>query len=173
VHRRLPGEHRHPALHPPPAGPRPRRRAGRHQRVEPVPLVCGRVCPQESQCEAQCIVRKEARAEAVGIGRLERSSATTPPRRAGPAAGVPLPRQGRDRRLRAPPGLATAADLAKAGADVTVYEALHVVGGVLRYGIPSFRLPRDIIDREVQGLRDLGVKFETNKVVGKTFTSTS
>ena len=66
-----------------------------------------------------------------------------------------------------PAGLAAAADLVRLGADVTVFEALHVVGGVLRYGIPSFRLPRDIIEREVKRLTDMGVKFETNKVVGK------
>lgn len=71
-----------------------------------------------------------------------------------------------------PAGLAAAADLVRFGADVTVYEALHVIGGVLRYGIPAFRLPREIIDREVQGLRDMGVKFELNKVIGKTFTIT-
>ncbi len=69
-----------------------------------------------------------------------------------------------------PAGLAAAADLVRYGADATVYEALHVLGGVLRYGIPSFRLPRDIINSEMQRLRDFGVKFETNKVVGKTFT---
>ena len=69
-----------------------------------------------------------------------------------------------------PAGLAAAADLVRYGVDATVYEALHVLGGVLQYGIPSFRLPRDIIDGEIQRLRDFGVKFETNKVVGKTFT---
>ncbi|QQR99980.1 MAG: NADPH-dependent glutamate synthase [Austwickia sp.] len=135
------------------------------------PSICGRVCPQESQCEAQCIVRNEKRGrEAVGIGRLERfvgdnavPRRATPPQVSRSLGKVGIIGSG-------PSGLATAADLAKAGADVTVYEALHVVGGVLQYGIPSFRLPRNIIDREVQGLRDLGVKFDTNKVVGKTFT---
>ncbi len=135
------------------------------------PSICGRVCPQENQCEAQCIIKNEKRGrEAVGIGRLERfvgdnaaPRKNTPPANAGALGNVAVIGSG-------PSGLAAAADLAKAGADVIVYEALHVVGGVLQYGIPSFRLPRDIIDREVQGLRDLGVKFETNKVVGKTFT---
>ncbi len=135
------------------------------------PSICGRVCPQESQCEAQCIVRNEKRGrEAVGIGRLERfvgDNATpvrnTPPVFAGKLGRVAIVGSG-------PSGLAAAADLAKAGCEVVVYEALHVVGGVLQYGIPSFRLPREIIAREVQGLRDLGVEFNTNKIVGKTFT---
>src|SRR4029453_7264953 len=69
-----------------------------------------------------------------------------------------------------PGGLAAAADLVKFGAEVTVFEALHVIGGVLRYGIPSFRLPREIIDREIKSLGDMGVTFEVNKVIGKTFT---
>ena len=133
------------------------------------PSVCGRVCPQESQCEAQCVLIK-AKMEPVAIGRLERF--------VGDNAHAARPKAlhfekslGRVAIVGSGPGgLAAAADLVKFGADVTVYEALHVVGGVLRYGIPSFRLPRDIIDREVQRLRDSGVKFETNKVFGKTFT---
>ncbi len=132
------------------------------------PSICGRVCPQESQCEAQCIIAKKV--ESVAIGRLERfvgDNATLPPakpyRFAKKLGNVAIVGSG-------PAGLSCAADLVRFGADVTVYEALHVVGGVLRYGIPSFRLPREIIDREVQYLRDLGVKFETNKVIGKTFT---
>nr|NLI50234.1 NADPH-dependent glutamate synthase [Propionibacterium sp.] len=135
------------------------------------PSICGRVCPQESQCEAQCIIKNEKRGrEAVGIGRLERfvGDNANPPRNSPPVVDAKL---GRVAIVGSgPSGLAAAADLAKAGCDVTVYEALHVVGGVLQYGIPSFRLPRSIIDREVRGLRDLGVRFETNKVVGKTFT---
>lgn len=133
------------------------------------PSVCGRVCPQESQCEAQCVLVK-AKMEPVAIGRLERfvgdnsrNTAVTPPRFATSLGRVAIVGSG-------PGGLAAAADLVKYGAEVTVYEALHVVGGVLRYGIPSFRLPRDIIDREVKRLQDSGVKFETNKVIGKTFT---
>jgi homotetrameric NADPH-dependent glutamate synthase len=132
------------------------------------PSICGRVCPQESQCEAQCVIAKKV--ESVGIGRLERfvgdnarAAKARPPANAGQLGKVAVVGSG-------PAGLAAAADLVRFGADVTVYEALHVVGGVLRYGIPSFRLPREIIDREVQYLRDLGVKFETNKVIGKTFT---
>jgi len=135
----------------------------------PFPSVCGRVCPQESQCEAQCVLVK-AKMQPVAIGRLERfvgdhaaRRPATPPRFERCAGRVAVVGSG-------PGGLACAADLIKLGAEVTVYEALHVVGGVLRYGIPSFRLPRDIIEREVQRLRDAGARFETNKVIGKTFT---
>jgi len=132
------------------------------------PSICGRVCPQESQCESQCVIGRKK--EAVAIGRLERfvgdharPPAVTPPRFDKSLGRVAIVGSG-------PAGLAAAADLARFGADVTVFEALHVVGGVLRYGIPSFRLPRDIIDREVKRLTGLGINFETNKVVGKTFT---
>jgi homotetrameric NADPH-dependent glutamate synthase len=132
------------------------------------PSICGRVCPQESQCEAQCIINKKM--ESVAIGRLERfvgdnapPKKQTPPKFDKMLGRVAICGSG-------PAGLACAADLVRYGCDVTMYEALHVVGGVLNYGIPSFRLPRDIIAREVQGLRDLGVKIETNKVIGKTFT---
>jgi glutamate synthase (NADPH) small chain len=131
--------------------------------------VCGRVCPQESQCEAQCILVK-GKMEPVAIGRLERFVGdNAPPQEmkrpanAGALGRVAIVGSG-------PAGLACAGDLARYGADVTIYEALHVIGGVLRYGIPSFRLPRPIIDREVKNLETLGVKFETNKVIGKTFT---
>ena len=135
----------------------------------PFPSVCGRVCPQESQCEAQCVLVK-AKMEPVAIGRLERfvgdfaaQRPVQPPQVEQQLGKVAIVGSG-------PGGLAAAADLVKRGAECTVYEALHVVGGVLRYGIPSFRLPRDIIDREVNRLRDAGVRFETNKVIGKTFT---
>jgi len=140
------------------------------------PSVCGRVCPQESQCEAQCIVGKNKKdpMEPVAIGRLERfvgdnarAPKAVPPsfeRTLGRVAVVGSgPSSG-------PSGLAVAADLARYGCDVTVFEALHVIGGVLQYGIPSFRLPRDIISREVDNLKSMGVKFETNKVIGKTFS---
>jgi homotetrameric NADPH-dependent glutamate synthase len=132
------------------------------------PSICGRVCPQETQCEIQCILEKKM--EPVAIGRLERFVGdhapipdVRPPDNAGSLGRVAVVGSG-------PAGLAVAGDLARNGADVTVYEALHVVGGVLRYGIPSFRLPRTTIDREVKTLSNLGVKFETNKVIGKTFT---
>jgi homotetrameric NADPH-dependent glutamate synthase len=135
----------------------------------PFPSICGRVCPQESQCEAQCVLVK-AKMEPVAIGRLERfvgdHAKPRPAQRAAPQrqlGKVAIVGSG-------PGGLAAAADLLKYGADVTVFEALHVVGGVLRYGIPSFRLPRDIIEREVRQLCEAGLKVETNKVIGKTFT---
>ncbi|MCX7893388.1 MAG: NADPH-dependent glutamate synthase [Burkholderiales bacterium] len=136
------------------------------------PSVCGRVCPQESQCEAQCIVAKNKKLpmEPVAIGRLERfvgdnapAAKSTPPRVARRLGRVAVVGSG-------PAGLAVAADLVKCGCDVTVFEALHVVGGVLQYGIPSFRLPREIIAREVDNLKAMGVAFETNRVIGKTFS---
>jgi homotetrameric NADPH-dependent glutamate synthase len=132
------------------------------------PSICGRVCPQESQCESQCIINKKM--ESVAIGRLERfvGDNARPPKTVPPAFAQPL---GRVAVVGSGPGgLAAAADLVRFGAEVTVYEALHVVGGVLQYGIPAFRLPRDIIARELQRLKDFGVRFETNKVIGKTFT---
>jgi homotetrameric NADPH-dependent glutamate synthase len=132
------------------------------------PSICGRVCPQETQCEAQCVIK--AKVESVGIGRLERfvgdngkPRPASKPKFAKKLGKVAVCGSG-------PAGLAAAADLVKFGADVTIYEALHVVGGVLQYGIPSFRLPREIIDREVKTLTDQGVKIETNKIIGKTFT---
>ena len=131
------------------------------------PSICGRVCPQEQQCEAQCIIGKKV--EPVAIGRLERfvgDHARSRPSVRPPNAGrwrVAVVGSG-------PGGLGCAADLARAGVDVTVYEALHVVGGVLAYGIPAFRLPRDIISREIDRLVQMGVRIETNKVVGRTFT---
>jgi glutamate synthase (NADPH/NADH) small chain len=132
------------------------------------PSICGRVCPQESQCEAQCIIGKKV--EPVAIGRLERfigdharAKPWVPPPSAGKLGKVAICGSG-------PSGLAAAADLVQLGAEVTLFEALHVAGGVLRYGIPSFRLPREIIDREVKAVEDMGVRIETNKVIGKTFT---
>ncbi len=136
------------------------------------PSICGRVCPQETQCEAQCILirNKGRKLESVGIGRLERfvGDHARPPKAVPPVIENPL---GKVAIVGSgPAGLAAAADLVKFGATVTVYEALHVLGGVLQYGIPTFRLPRDIIDREIQRLKDMGVRFEINKVIGKTFT---
>lgn len=133
-----------------------------------LPSICGRVCPQESQCEAQCVVGRKL--EPVAIGRLERFVGDN----ARPRKGEPPRFETRLGRVAVvgsgPSGLAVAADLVRYGCEVTVYEALHVVGGVLQYGIPSFRLPREIIAREVDALKALGVKFETNKVIGKTFS---
>ena len=136
------------------------------------PSVCGRVCPQESQCEAQCIIgkNKKQEMEPVAIGRLERfvgdnarAPKAMPPRVESNLGRIGVVGSG-------PSGLAVAADLARYGCAVTVFEALHVIGGVLQYGIPAFRLPRDIISREVDNLKGLGVRFETNKVIGKTFS---
>ena len=136
------------------------------------PSVCGRVCPQESQCEAQCVVgkNKKMEMEPVAIGRLERFVGDN-----ARAARAQAPRFERSLGRVAvvgsgPSGLAVAADLVRYGCEVTIFEALHVIGGVLQYGIPSFRLPREIIAREVENLKNMGVKFETNKVIGKTFS---
>lgn len=136
------------------------------------PSVCGRVCPQESQCEAQCQVgrNKKTPMEPVAIGRLERFIGDNAP----PAKSAPPKVEKKLGKVAivgsGPSGLAVAADLVRYGAEPTVFEALHVVGGVLQYGIPSFRLPREIIAREVDTLKAMGVAFETNKVVGKTFS---
>ena len=143
-----------------------------------LPSVCGRVCPQETQCEAQCIIGRKM--EPVAIGRLERfvgdhghvtvTAPAAPTAPADTAATHDSPRRRVAVVGSGPAGLACAADLARAGVGVTVLEALHVAGGVLRYGIPSFRLPREIIDREVRSLVDLGVEIETDQVVGRTVT---
>ncbi len=134
-----------------------------------LPAVCGRVCPQETQCEEKCV--RGIKGEPVGIGRLERfvadwhnnNTCEVPPRPAPNGHKVAVIGSG-------PAGLTCAGDLAKKGYEVTVFEALHKAGGVLVYGIPEFRLPKAIVQKEVDGLRDLGVKLETNVVVGKTIT---
>lgn len=134
-----------------------------------LPAVCGRVCPQEKQCESKCI--RGIKGESVGIGRLERFVADwhntfsaenpTPPLSNGHKVAVVGS---------GPSGLTCAGDLAKKGYDVTVFEALHIPGGVLVYGIPEFRLPKAIVAKEVDTLKKLGVKIETNVVIGKTLT---
>jgi len=132
------------------------------------PSICGRVCPQETQCESLCVIGKKV--EPVAIGRLERfvGDFARPPKAVKPVFEKSL---GKVAIIGSgPAGLAAAADLVRFGCEVTVYEALHVLGGVLQYGIPPFRLPREIIFREIQRLRDMGVKFLTNKVIGKTYT---
>ncbi len=134
-----------------------------------LPAVCGRVCPQESQCEAKCV--RGIKHEPVGIGRLERfvadwhnANATEKPVRPAPNGHkVAVIGSG-------PAGLTCAGDLAKKGYDVTVFEALHLAGGVLVYGIPEFRLPKSIVQKEVDTLKELGVKIETNMVVGRCIT---
>ena len=134
-----------------------------------LPAVCGRVCPQEVQCEATCIVG--IKLEPVAVGRLERFVADFAVGR-----GWDKPPQFKSAGKKAavigsgPAGLACAGDLIKAGVDVTVYEALHVAGGVLKYGIPEFRLPNDTIDIEIEGLARMGVKFELDCIIGKLFT---
>lgn len=132
-----------------------------------LPAVCGRVCPQERQCESKCV--RGIKGEPVGIGRLERF-----------AADYHMA-NGTDKIVKAEPngkkvavvgsgpsGLTAAGDLAKLGYDVTIYEAFHTAGGVLMYGIPEFRLPKDIVQKEIEKLKALGVKIETNVIIGKT-----
>lgn len=134
-----------------------------------LPAVCGRVCPQESQCEKHCTLG--IKFEPVGIGRLERfvadyhneNSTDTPERPMSNGKRVAVIGSG-------PSGLTCAGDLAKKGYDVTVYEALHTAGGVLVYGIPEFRLPKSIVKKEIDTLKSLGVKIETNVIIGKTLT---
>ena len=134
-----------------------------------LPAVCGRVCPQERQCESKCI--RGIKGESVGIGRLERFVADwhntfcleNPAKPQSNGHKVAIVGSG-------PSGLTCAGDLAKKGYDVTVFEALHIPGGVLVYGIPEFRLPKAIVAKEVDTLKKLGVKIETNVVIGKTLT---
>lgn len=136
-----------------------------------LPAVCGRVCPQEKQCEAECIYVRSGK-EPVAIGHLERFAADFE-RESGqisvpevaPANGVKIAVVGSG-----PAGLSFAGDMAKLGYDVTVFEALHEIGGVLKYGIPEFRLPNNIVDVEIDNLRAMGVKFITNCIIGKTLT---
>lgn len=137
-----------------------------------LPAVCGRVCPQESQCEAPCVVG--VKHEPVAVGRLERFVADAAAGQGWDDAPVIAP-NGHGHKKAAiigsgPAGLACAGDLAKRGVEVTVFEALHVAGGVLKYGIPEFRLPDMIIDREIDGLRKLGVEIRLDTVIGKLFT---
>lgn len=137
------------------------------QESSTLPAVCGRVCPQEKQCEAQCIHLKMGH-EAVAIGYLERFVAdnsqiesTKPEVSNGKKVAVVGS---------GPAGLAFAGDMAKYGYQVTVFEALHEIGGVLKYGIPEFRLPNAVVDHEIDGLRKLGVHFQCNTIIGKTLT---
>lgn len=134
-----------------------------------LPAVCGRVCPQESQCESKCV--RGIKAEPVGIGRLERFVADYHNSLENVAVHVPQPNGHRVAVVGSgPSGLTCAGDLAKLGYQVTVYEALHLAGGVLVYGIPEFRLPKRIVQKEVDTLKKLGVEVETNVVIGKTLT---
>ncbi len=136
-----------------------------------LPAVCGRVCPQETQCEARCV--RGIKGEPVGIGRLERfaadwqaaqgEKAPVPPRAGEKAPKIAVIGSG-------PAGLSCAGELAKNGCAVTIYEALHTPGGVLVYGIPEFRLPKDIVRREIEALEELGVTVVTNAVAGRSLT---
>ena len=134
-----------------------------------LPAVCGRVCPQETQCEEKCV--RGIKGEPVGIGRLERFVADWHNANAKEAPAKPASNGHRVAIIGSgPSGLTCAGDLAKKGYEVTIYEALHKAGGVLVYGIPEFRLPKAIVQKEVDGLKALGVKLETNVVIGKTVT---
>ena len=138
-------------------------------RSSSLPAVCGRVCPQESQCEGKCT--RGIKNEPVGIGRLERFVADWHRENVHTAPIVPAPNGHKVAIIGAgPAGLTAAGDLAKLGYKVTVYEALHVAGGVLMYGIPEFRLPKAIVQQEIDGLRKMGVDFECNMVIGKVLT---
>ena len=135
-----------------------------------LPAVCGRVCPQESQCEAKCI--RGFKGDPVSIGKLERFVADTAREQ-----GIKPQTSGEKKEKKVavigsgPAGLTCAGDLAKAGYDVTIFEALHKAGGVLSYGIPEFRLPKSVVvDAEVENVKSLGVKIETNVVIGKATT---
>jgi len=135
-----------------------------------LPAVCGRVCPQEGQCESQCFYVQKMNKPAVAIGNLERFAADF--ERESGQISVPevAPRKGIKVGVvgSGPSGLAAAGDLIKMGYDVTVFEALHEIGGVLKYGIPEFRLPNVMVDVEIENLRQMGVVFEPNFIVGKT-----
>ncbi len=135
-----------------------------------LPAVCGRVCPQEKQCEAKCFYVDKLDKQAVAIGHLERfaadfernSGVSNVPETAAPN-GIKVATVGSG-----PASLSFAGDMVKYGYDVTVFEALHEIGGVLKYGIPEFRLPNSVVDFELENLRKMGVKFETNFIVGRT-----
>ena len=136
-----------------------------------LPAVCGRVCPQESQCEGRCTRGLKEGCESVGIGRLERFAADWHREHSTAQATAPASNGHKVAIIGAgPSGLTCAGDLAKLGYKVTVFEALHVAGGVLMYGIPEFRLPKAIVQSEIDGLKALGVDFETNMVIGKVLT---
>ncbi|MBQ4191243.1 MAG: FAD-dependent oxidoreductase, partial [Clostridiales bacterium] len=137
-----------------------------------LPAVCGRVCPQETQCEAQCI--RGIKGEAVSIGRLERFVADTA-KEAGIKPQLPEGMVRKDKKVAVigagPAGLTCAGDLARMGYDVTIFEALHKAGGVLVYGIPEFRLPKEkVVAKEIENVKSLGVKIVTDAVIGRSLT---
>ena len=135
-----------------------------------LPAICGRVCPQESQCEGKCI--RGIKGEAISIGKLERFVADWA-RENGIRPAAPTEKNGKKVAVigSGPSGLTCAGDLAKLGYDVTIFEALHEAGGVLVYGIPEFRLPKlDVVAKEVENVKALGVKIETNVIIGRSIT---
>jgi glutamate synthase (NADPH/NADH) small chain len=134
-----------------------------------LPAVCGRVCPQETQCEEKCV--RGIKGEPVAIGRLERFVADYAMSH-GAQPAKPLPDNGKKIAIvgSGPAGLTCAGDLRKLGYEVTIFEALHTPGGVLVYGIPEFRLPKQLVREEIKTLEDIGVKIETNMVVGRSIT---
>ncbi len=136
-----------------------------------LPAVCGRVCPQEKQCESKCIYNRMKK-QPVAIGYLERLAADSQSEKVADAS-LPGPKDFKCKIAVAgsgPAGLSFAGDMASRGYDVTVFEALHEIGGVLKYGIPEFRLPNRVVDVEIEALRRMGVKFVTDVVIGKTLS---
>ncbi|HGE69575.1 TPA: NADPH-dependent glutamate synthase [Candidatus Poribacteria bacterium] len=135
-----------------------------------LPAICGRVCPQETQCEEMCVMGR--RYEPVAIGRLERFASDWELKHQPEKVKPSVEKNGTKIAVigSGPAGLTAAADLAKMGYDVTIFEAFHTPGGVLVYGIPEFRMPKDIVKKEVEYVQNLGVKIETNVIVGKTVT---
>lgn len=141
------------------------------KRKNSLSAVCGRVCPQENQCESKCVLG--IKGEPVAIGRLERFVADYAREHGLDKAEVSeIVAKGKKVAIvgSGPSGLTAAGDLAKLGYEVTIYEAFHVAGGVLMYGIPQFRLPKEIVQHEIKALKDLGVKIVVNAVIGRTFT---
>ncbi len=141
------------------------------KRKNSLPAVCGRVCPQENQCESKCVLG--IKGESVAIGRLERFVADYARQNGLDTVETgEISPKGKKVAIvgSGPSGLTAAGDLAKLGYEVTLYEAFHVAGGVLMYGIPQFRLPKEIVQHEIKALKDLGVKIVVNAVIGRTFT---
>jgi glutamate synthase (NADPH/NADH) small chain len=139
------------------------------QKSSSLPAVCGRVCPQETQCESKCI--RGIKGEPVAIGRLERFVADYHMEHSNKMPEKPAQNGHRVAVIGSgPAGLACAGSLAKSGYSVSIFEALHLAGGVLVYGIPQFRLPKEIVEKEIQNLKYLGVKLKTNIVIGKTLS---
>lgn len=136
----------------------------------PIPAVCGRVCPQESQCEIKCVMGKKG--EAINIGKLERFVGDWAMANEVSVDISHIKKTGRKAAMvgSGPASIACSLDLVISGIDVTIFEALHTPGGVLKYGIPTFRLPNEAIDIELDKLKKMGVKFEVNKVIGRIYT---